>query len=248
MKTFLEIVLLLFLIGLGALIYSLHVAEPNNLLNKELRPILQKSHVARKVFSLNKPGDYRYAYVSSKTPEIMVELDMLAGIEPNQFVERWIEQMIAESVKKYGSVALVQEITDGYKESYTYEELEELDRKHRSQEFAKQPGYLHVLYLTRSADEPTNAGMVLNDQAIFVFIDVIKELSEREDIRARVEQSTLMHEWGHLLGLNHTEAENCVMSEKVEVYGNQQFQFNNIPLTHCRESMAELDNLLHTAE
>ncbi len=248
MKTFLELVVLVLLLGLGTLIYALHLAEPNNLIKNHLRPALLRRDWSRNLLFLNQPGDYRYAYAGSRVKEIVVEVDWLEGIEPNHDYETWIEQMITESIKKEGKVVLAQSIGDEFKREYSYQELMALERKNRSSDLEKNLGYMHVLYLTRSTDEPTNAGMVLSDRAIFIFEDVINDLSERDDIRARVERSTLIHEWGHLLGLNHTTENNCVMSETVEVYGNRQFQFNNIPVTHCTDTIIELERLRKEAK
>ena len=69
-------------------------------------------------------------------------------------------------------------------------------------------------------------------------------MSDLSHIQNMIEQSTIMHEWGHLLGLDHINQEDCIMNERVEVYENRRFQGSNIPTTYCAEELYQLHQLL----
>ena len=52
-----------------------------------------------------------------------------------------------------------------------------------------------------------------------------------------------MHEWGHLLGLEHTNLPECIMNEKVEVLDSHYLLSNQIPVEYCWDEKYKLENL-----
>lgn len=230
-----EFVVLVVLVVVGFLVYQLYLADGSVPFNKELRESFLKSSFTRSVLALNRPGDQRFIYLNQDSNKLTVEVDIQAGIVPNHQYKMWLTQMIKDTT---GKIADIRESYDSDilpKPAFSYTELLSMAKKTRDPLLAAQPNYLHVLYLGESSNEPTNVGMVLTATDIFLFKQVVIQLSDRESIRSKIERSTIMHEWGHLLGLEHVALENCIMNEKVEVYENKKFQGSNLPTDYCAE-------------
>ncbi len=50
-----------------------------------------------------------------------------------------------------------------------------------------------------------------------------------------------MHEWGHLLGIDHVDNPECIMSSFVEVEDKTLFRVQDIPVAYCPETIQELN-------
>jgi hypothetical protein len=182
-------------------------------------------------------------YLSPKTTSLTVEVDIAPNIIPHPALNSWLKGMIKETAGKRVEIRTETDPDIPSKNQYTYTELMTLAKKTRDPLLAAQDNYLHILYVPRCQNAPTNAGLVLTATDLFIFQDVINGLSETPSVRALIERSTLMHEWGHLLGLDHLRQDNCIMSETVEVYGNRPFQDVNIPTAHCSDTLFQLDQI-----
>jgi hypothetical protein len=242
-KTALQLVILLILIITGVVIYGLHLGGSDNPINKELRSSILKSTLTKSVLALNDPGDHKFMYASPATSSITVEVDVQAGIVPHPSLKSWLEGMLKETLGKQADVRIDYDNNIPPQTSFTYTELLSIAKKTRDPLLAAQANYLHIIYLSSSANEPTNAGMVLTSTDMFIFKHVINELNQMESIRARIEHSTIKHEWAHLLGIDHVDQENCIMSPRVEVYENRRFQGGNIPTEYCPETLFLIDQL-----
>jgi predicted Zn-dependent protease len=84
---------------------------------------------------------------------------------------------------------------------------------------------------------------VVNQNTIFIFQPVIKKLSNEPHIHDRLEQSTIMHEFAHLLMLEHIDQPDCIMTQTVEVLEHTRYQAGNIPTEFCPETLFQLDRL-----
>jgi hypothetical protein len=222
------------------LLYSLRITDPENSFNKSNRNFFLRSKITRILFFLNSPGDARFEYLSSENNKVFVEIDYQVGREPNENVKQWVENMIFKVLRKGVEVKASEE--GGIPESggFSDKELRVLAKGTRDPIFKKNKAYLHVIYVSKSIDAPSNTGLVLTANDLFIFRDRIEELSGRGNIRSLVEESTIKHEFGHLLGLEHVDRDDCVMSESVEVYERSKYQFESIPTDFCEESLEEL--------
>jgi hypothetical protein len=242
-KTAIQLVILLILIATGIVVYGLHLGGSENPINKELRESFLKSTLTRGVLALNDPGDHKFMYTSPASAGITIEVDLQPGIVPHPNLKSWLEGMLKETVGKHADVRIEYDNNIPPQASFTYTELLSLAKKTRDPLLAAQANYLHIIYLSSSANEPTNVGMVLTATDMFIFKHVINELSQMDSIRARIEHSTIKHEWGHLLGLDHLDLDNCIMSPRVEVYENRRYQGGNIPTNYCPETLFQIDLL-----
>ena len=239
MKRFEEIVLLLVLLSYLGLFSVLHFTSTTSFINAQLRPCLLPYSWARSLFALKAIGDYRLVYLSSPEP-IAVQVWSSANAQPNPELDTWITAMISETIGQTAHLTfhtLAQTSLTSLSDSELKQTLKTTRPSNQSQP------HLRLLYVPQSATLPTNAGAVLSPDAIFIFTQTINQLSETDLVRAKIEQSTIMHEWGHLLGLDHINQANCLMNERVEVFGNRRFQIINLPTQYCPEELYQLRHL-----
>lgn len=225
-------------------LYHFRISE-ENLFNQRYRPYFLRSAIAREIFFLDRIGDARFEYFNTGKQVVLVEIDYQAGKEPNIDIEQWISGLIFHTLRKDVEIRISQEKKIPDRDGFSDKELIKLAKNTRNLGPDKDRSYLHLVYVSKSIEALTNTGLVLTAGDIFIFVDRIRELSNKDSIRSRIEQSTIKHEFGHLLGLEHVDSENCIMSERVEVYEKKRFQFENIPTDYCEET---LDNLRRLRE
>lgn len=241
MKLFIELLILIILSTYLILFYSFHWADPENTINVELRPIINRQKITKNLFKLNRVGDNVFTYTNPQHKQITVEVDYQSDITLTPELDLWINNMINNTLGKKVEVIIDDKNQLTPKPSYTDQELFHLTSS--QSHYKSTTPYLHIIYLSNSSEVPTNAGRVVNQDTIFMFANVLNSLSNKDDINLMLEQSTLMHEYGHLLGIKHIDQENCIMSELVEVYGSSRYQGGNIPTEFCPETLYQLKKL-----
>jgi len=224
------------------LLYSFRIADSGNSINQTYRSFFLRSPITRTAFFLDRPGDARFELFSSGD-SLSVEIDYQTGWEPDSRVGEWMERIAAQTLYKKVRITLAKEGGIPNNSAFSDRELRKLARDTRDREFAKDSAYVHIIYVSESADFPSNTGLVLTDKDLFLFSDGIDELTDNRNARSLVEESTIAHEFGHLLGLEHVEREDCVMSETVEVYESGRFQFESLPTDFCEESLSALEEI-----
>jgi hypothetical protein len=225
------------------LLYNFRIADPANSFNQGYRDFFLKSKITRILFFLNSPGDGRFEYFSPKKKSILVEIDYQVGRRPNDNVKQWIESMIFGTLGKEAEVQITEEGKMPDLDGFSDREMRELAKETQDWAASEGASYLHVVYVSESMEVPSNTGLVLTANDFFIFKDRIDDLSKKSNTQALIEESTIKHEFGHILGLEHVLEANCVMSEGVEVYERRKYQFEAIPTEYCEESLEELERL-----
>lgn len=220
----------------AVLIYAVKFDTSSNL-GQAFRERLIRIPWFVELINLNQPGDGRYIY-AKKGEALKIHVVHGGGTVPDADSKSWLETMVGETVGKEALVEVEPDVTIFTRETYSDEDLNVIRKS-----LVGRDSDLHIVYLTKYQEEPDYLGVTLHRDTIFVFKDRILTLTRGTDIRKRLEQSTLMHEWGHLLGLEHVEDVGCVMSEYVETYTNRALTPEQIPVTHCASTLYDLDLL-----
>lgn len=188
--------------------------------------------------NFNSPGDMKYIYSNSKNNSINVNLLYNNEFSPDKDAESWITDMVKVTT---GKTAVINNFNNLkiLKDSLSDGDLKDIRKEIKSNKSLK----LNIIYLPRYLPKDSLAGIVLDRDTIYIFCKAIDALSEDNATLKRLEKSTLMHEWGHLLGVEHTPDENCVMSERVDVYDKHMLGSEQIPDEYCQETLNQIEGL-----
>jgi len=222
------------------LLYCFRIADSGNSINQTYRSFFLRSPISRIAFFLDRPGDARFE-LFSPGDSLSVEIDYQTGREPDPRVGEWMQRIAAQTLGKKVRIALAQEGGIPNNSAFSDRELRKLARETRDRALAKNQAYVHIIYVSESADFSSNTGLVLTDKDLFIFSDGIDELTDSRNARSLIEESTIAHEFGHLLGLEHASSDDCVMSERVDVYQPGKLQLESLPTEFCEESLRELE-------
>jgi len=226
------------------LLYSFNLANPDNPINLSYRTLFLPIKFTRFIFNLNKPGDLRYEFMRSTNP-LVIEIDSHSDSQPSKEIAEWLAEMVKETTDR--PVVVHQDVPDDH-ESILVNDPYLFTFAQKSADYSDSPSYLHLVYVHSYKEDDSYTGLVLRDNTLYVFMGAVKKLSETENIIKRLELSTIKHEWGHLLGANHLDQEDCIMSPRVDVYGNRKYQAKNIPTIYCPQTIDYLQKLKRTVQ
>ncbi len=190
------------------------------------------------LINLNQPGDARFIYLSSKDSIIPMELRYLDNSQIDEEIEVWIQEMIIETLNKDVSIdSLLLDVSK--QEVYSDKDLNQI-RDGFASRFESKPK-LFIVYLTKYQEKESYVGITLHRDTIYIFRDAMENLTEQKQTLKQLERSTIMHEWGHLLGVEHVDNPDCIMSSFVEVEGRALYRGKDIPTRYCPETTQKLD-------
>lgn len=235
-------IVFLLLVTYFILFTSFHHLDRGNFFDSLTREPLLKSPITRTVFLLHEWGDARFEYLSPKKDTIFVEIDYQLDKEPGIDVEKITTEMIKDLLGKNTEVKYTQDKNIPDIADFTDKHIKSILKATRNHKATNTSNYLHIIYLSKSRVEPNNSGWVVGEDEIIIFKDTIDDLSNDPEILARVEESTIKHEFGHLLGVDHIERDNCIMSISVEVHDGDKYQKENIPTDFCGETLVAIDD------
>jgi hypothetical protein len=186
-----------------------------------LRAELDRYPTLRGIFRLHSYGDGKTDYLLSKYKQIKLEIDYLPGYAPSEAMRLNLDKDLEALTGKTVSSFLSDEISSGENntERYNETELSSLESKYRSTHTSGQTAALYMLVVTKSSEHPTNVGETMDENSFVMFDQEIQELPTYSTDELKLEESTALHEFGHLLGLEHSSS--GVMEAQVEVSGGQ---------------------------
>lgn len=202
--------------------------SPSNPIGQDLKKFMIKYPSIVRTVNLNEPGDNRYAYVRTSQP-LIVNLFFDQENPADTNIKSWIAQMVKETTGR--------EVVCN--ENPITIDLSLTDLNQIRSQIPSSPGALHIIWLNTYQKKPSYAGVTINRDTIFLFKTTMTQLVRTPAEVAGLEQSTLKHEWGHLLGLEHNELPGCLMYTVVEVEGALLAK-NEFPTDYCWNELDEL--------
>ncbi|MCL5435701.1 MAG: hypothetical protein M1275_01310 [Patescibacteria group bacterium] len=195
---------------------KLSAAGPDdNYFNQHLRSDFASHPFLRQILGLHYDGDAVVDYLGSRYDGIAISVAVEAGITlaPNvlqDFADK-ITQVTGKKTSYSVSPALIP-TTDVASKSPV--ELESSFRKLHS---SGRTAALYVLLLGTDPEDSKLLGSTLQEDAIVLYIGALKDFASRfPKTLPNYEFSTLLHEFGHQLGLPHNDLDNCLMNERAE--------------------------------
>jgi hypothetical protein len=205
-----------------------------------IKRILVRDPVLVNLINLNEPGDGRYIYLKSNQP-IQVNVYYQTGFAPNPQLSTWVTQMISQSISQKVNTTVNPEPLTGIKDDYSNLDLNLIRSNLLHPE--KSGPILNLVYLSSYHDYPSYVGLTLHRDTIFLFKQAMNETSNTPAETSAMEQSTIMHEWGHIIGLDHTELTDCIMSAQVEAFERGSGYKNNFLTQYCSDELYQFQQL-----
>ncbi|MFC1600455.1 hypothetical protein ACFL25_00010 [Patescibacteria group bacterium] len=204
----------------------------DSLVGESVKDKVLRNYKLVEFVNLNEPGDARFKYFDPESKSVSVSIVSVNIKEPNKNVDLWVGDMISQTVNKSANVGVVSNIAYAKTRILTDADLSELRKRAISHKKAD----LYLIYTSSYAEKETAVGLVLHGDTIFIFRDALGALSEKESVKDILEQTTIMHEWGHLLGLDHVNDGACIMNEIVDVYDYPPIGAN-LPTKYCLKEL-----------
>lgn len=225
-------ILLIFIITLIPVFVYVVKFKSGSVLGSQVKTNVIKSSGLVKLLNLNNPGDYRYFYRDPDIKSLSVRIVSVNFQESNTEVDRWLKGMINTTVGKNVEINKIYNLHYPNTKLLTDFDLNEI----RNKVISGGSGDLNLIYAGSYSEKESSVGLVIHRDTIFIFKDAIDVLSERGYVKNVLEKTTIMHEWGHLLGLDHISNSDCIMDESVEVYDTPPIG-KNLPTEYCWEEL-----------
>ena len=232
-KIILVSIVLLLSVGIPASIYFVRLRN-DSFLGRILKEKVIKYPKLVRLMDLNEPGDYKFFYLGLGNEALRVKVVTLNDKYSDKDAKNWFTEILQKTVNKKA-------VFSDKSVSYPKTELLENEdlNKIRDEIISDAETDLNLVYAGSYAVEPSSVGVVIHRDTIFIFADAIEALSEKGYINNLLEKTTIMHEWGHLLSLEHFNKENCIMNELLEVYDRPPTG-KTIPAVYCWEELNQL--------
>lgn len=222
---------------------SFNLTDNNNLVNSEFRLKFIQNHQLRNIFRLRQIGDARYDYKNNaQFPKLSINTYSQEGYELSKEtlplvineMKRVIDKTDIEIFNDPDQLSVGNEVDDN--------KIADLIKSYPA-EFSSstKTAPVNIFILSRYSPAPSLIGIVKNDSSIFIFMDPVQNVSDRQKTTTNTEVSTVLHEFAHLLGANHITEDDCILSEKVE---NLTVNLTPSIITgsYCQKDIEEIQN------
>jgi len=219
MKKFLTILflLLVIIISFGFVFLRLEAqGGNNNYFNTHWRTVFARHELMRAMLGLHFDGDARADYLGKSYGNIVVEVDSMenSGLDNDS-----LDQLSQKISKATGKIVTL-DVSDQdipYQASVTEQDIGKLVKQYRNHKKDEFGASFYVLILSQEEGSPKLLGLTHEEYGAVLFSDAIKNFSSnRLLITKAYEVSTLLHEFGHQLGLSHNQEKDCLMTEHAE--------------------------------
>ncbi len=150
----------------------------------------------------NITGECRYEILKgNEYSKIHIEVNYVTGNSPESDALNLLKQRIQEVTDK-STITVSQSSFGSTDNSYTLEELLELEDKQRTRFKSGNTFVIHILYLNGEySDNDQTLGLAYSGTSFAIFKEKIEDAAFLLISAKDIEKSVLVHEFGHLLGL-----------------------------------------------
>ena len=213
---------ILTLVGLIVLTFSfsgikiLANGSPDNYFNQNWRSGFSKHPWLRQLLALQSYGDARADYLGDGSSKILIEVDSMSGLRMTHEALDLLSKRI-QSVTGKETTYVISDISIPYSEVISKDELDAFSGFYRDFDEGAASS-VHLLYLSKDSESKTQIGKTFQEYGIVLYGDSLRDFTKGfPKTLSNYEASTALHEFGHLLGLEHNGQKKCLMTENAEV-------------------------------
>lgn len=160
--------------------------------------------------ALDAPGSQARDFVSSKYPKLVVEVDWMVdggvSYQPSSTVLSFLEQRLNERLSKPGGITVAPgNAIAATKSSYTVSDIRGVESENRQAHTGGDTAAIWIVFASRSGDAGGGGGQIIgvaySGSAMAVFAATIRDAAGPFVSEETVEEITIVHEVGHILGL-----------------------------------------------
>lgn len=208
------------------------LGKEDNWFNKNYRLKLAQYPILRYVIGLHYDGDGRSDYLGSRFDKIVVEIDSLEGITPNTQALEDLVSRIKDVTGKETNYLISNSDIPAFE--FDSEEVGSFIDRLRVHSSSSGAASVYVLYAGVNKDEPTLLGQTFKEYGIIVYSQALDNfVSQNPATKKLYESSTILHEFGHQLGLGHNDKANCLMNESAEYNHKARFRAEGVIMDFC---------------
>lgn len=239
LKTFLLLIVIL-IFGVFIYLKLESLGNDSSTFNQTTRFRLGKFSFFRTVLGLHKDGDSRAEYLQ-KTGPIFLEVVQPAGNSlPSDVIEAFAQKITEYTNRK---VVIFQdgEITSGYVNNAQLDGIVREKRNH----FEPGASNIFVMYVNDFSGSEQTIARTYQDYGIVMSHDrLLRVVSEYPNSLPEYQLSTLVHEFGHQIGLDHNSESGCLMNSAVESPNGAVGLFGfRTPTSFCDFELNQLKNI-----
>ena len=212
-KTFL---LLIIILVSGVFIYlkTQSLGPDTSTFNQTTRYDLAKYPWVRQLLSLHKDGDARGEILGKTTGSITIEVVQPPGEKLSDATINDFAKKVSDVTGKPTQVFNVDTIQNGALSDYDFSQIVDKFRRHVS------PGQanIFVIYADDFTTTTLEVGRTYKEFGILISHNRLAELTKQfPSVIDQYQESTLLHEFGHQIGLDHNDQTDCIMNPDVEM-------------------------------
>lgn len=216
--------------------YQANNGQQDTWFNTHWRTRAAEHPLIRWALGLHQAGDGRSDYLFPERTEgfpVRIFLDPAVSIPTES-----IEAALPEMVKLLGSGGFelaTPQVLQGTRETYTNVDFRSLAAQAAEQDVIQTP--VDIFILTKDAASMTQLGSTVREHGIVVFMGSILELTQEPNAQAALVTSTILHEFGHQVGLDHLDEPSCIMAAVVEQPTSTAWAPQTVPTHYCPEEL-----------
>lgn len=188
------------------------LGDPQSKFNQTTRYDLGRYQFARSLLGMHSYGDAREWYLKPGSP-IVIEAVTATGAGMDDKAFNNFVQDVKEYTGREVSVFNTEKIPGGV---LSDADLGEIASKYRRHVLSGQAN-LFVIYAQDFKRSGTEIGKTFQEYGIVLSDKRLREVTaDFPQAMAQYVESTLLHEFGHQIGLDHNSEPDCIMNERVE--------------------------------
>jgi|SRR5579872_103428 len=219
-------------------------ASRQNYFNLSWRYRFDRSQTLRNIFNLHDYGDARGDYLGLNDQNIALNVYEMSGMDIDAYVSSQIVARIAEVTNNKNvsytvmrdDLPLFQAVSDNQINTITNQYADK----------SNQPGtaVLNLFIFSKKSDQPDLLGVTWKENGIIIFQNALKDFTQPfQQTFDNYELSTIVHEFGHQLGLEHNELPGCLMNPKAELNDNPQSNPEDIVTDFCQTELDQIRSI-----